>query len=74
MRDRRKQVQARLELHRRIQQTRQLIEDYGWREEKDPLPIGTQPDTRTLYNEARDLLIRLEALTDRDVDAAIGEA
>jgi hypothetical protein len=66
----RKQIEARIELHRRISQTLQSLEGWGM-PEHDPLAHDTPADTRILFNEARDLLGRLKALTDRDIDAAI---
>lgn len=68
----RKQIEARLELHRRIQQASQDLEGWNVRESHDPLPLDTPADTRTLFNEARELLARLQELADRDVDSAVG--
>jgi len=59
---RRKQIEVRLELHRRINHAR----------EPRSAAYGSPADTRTLFNEAREVLARLLALADRDVDSAVG--
>ena len=69
---RRKQIEARLELHRRINQACRDLEGWSMHESHDPMPMGTPADTRTLFNEAREVLARLLALADRDVDSAVG--
>lgn len=66
MSQRRRQIEERLELRRRVDGTIQQL--MGWR---DALPYDIPADTSTLFNEARSLLERLRALIDRDVDAAI---
>ena len=67
-----KQIEARLELYRRFKQALDHLDgSWGRRTEYDPLPLNTPAHTRTLFNEALELLTRLQAFADRDVDAAI---
>jgi len=66
---RRKLIEKRLEIHRRIDGVRRELK--GWHDRDEPLPRNTPADTQTLFTEALEVLERLQQLVSRDVDDAI---
>lgn len=68
---RRRQIEARFELLRRITTAVRDLAD--WRApHEELLPLDTPGDTRVLFNEAQEVLARLRTLANRDIDDALG--